>query len=179
MTLFHPFDVAKDRALRSEVLILPVLIAALALHSGTCPARSIADPNLAPIGPADLQAYAVLSSPITCHGGLARVNVSATGGTAPYSNTGMTLHKAGTHTFTITDALRRTASVSITIPEPDPFFATSSIVSMETSCGAGDAVVKVVATGGTEAKKTVAVTFRPTGLRTLAAELNKRQMGAA
>lgn len=99
--------------------------------------------------PAVLSVSASISTPIACHGGLGYVNISASGGTAPYTGTGMTLRTAGTYTFNVTDAVDCPASTSLTITEPPVLFASVSVVSVESSCGASDAVVNVDATGGT------------------------------
>lgn len=99
--------------------------------------------------PTVLAASAVISTGIACHGGLATVNVSGSGGTTPYTGTGTALRTAGTHAFNVTDANDCPASTSLTIAEPDVLFASASTVTLETSCGASDAVVDVNATGGT------------------------------
>ena len=99
--------------------------------------------------PSALTASATVSTPIACHGGLANVNVSASGGTAPYNGTGTTLRTAGMHAWTVTDANGCPASTSLTVAEPAVLLASASVSSLETSCGASDAVVNVSATGGT------------------------------
>lgn len=50
-----------------------------------------------------------------CAGGLAVVEVSASGGQAPYTGVGTFSLPAGTHNFTVTDALGCTSNTSITI----------------------------------------------------------------
>ena len=45
------------------------------------------------------------------------LTVSATGGTPPYTGVG-TVKPAGTHTFTVTDSLGVTGSITITQPAP-------------------------------------------------------------
>ena len=47
------------------------------------------------------------------------VTVSATGGTPPYSGTGLNTVSAGTHTYTVTDANGCTSDVTITVDQPD------------------------------------------------------------
>ncbi len=54
-------------------------------------------------------------APITVFGGTTTVNVSATGGTAPYTGTGAFVRADGTFTFTVTDANGCTGSSTITI----------------------------------------------------------------
>src|SRR5260221_579842 len=41
---------------------------------------------------------------ISCHGGSASVTISAVGGTAPYTGTGVFPQSVGSHTYTVTDA---------------------------------------------------------------------------
>ena len=58
---------------------------------------------------------------ISTYGGSTTVNVTATGGSAPYSFTGPTTDvKAGTYTYTVKDAYGCTDSKTITITEPAP-----------------------------------------------------------
>ncbi len=54
-------------------------------------------------------------APITVFGGSTTVNVSATGGTAPYTGTGAFVRADGTFTFTVTDANGCSGSSTITI----------------------------------------------------------------
>ncbi len=105
--------------------------------------------NMTITQPAALSATATVTTPIACHGGLATLNVTGSGGTIPYSGTGTTLRTAGTHTFSITDANGCPASTQLTLTQPAILFASASTVSLETSCAAGDAVAQVSATGGT------------------------------
>jgi hypothetical protein len=55
---------------------------------------------------------------ILCYGGTTTVNVSAKGGTAPYTGTGSFTVTAGCYRYTITDANGCTASASVTITQP-------------------------------------------------------------
>ncbi len=54
-------------------------------------------------------------APITVFGGTTTVNVTATGGTAPYTGTGAFVRADGTFTFIVTDANGCTGSTSVTI----------------------------------------------------------------
>jgi large repetitive protein len=54
-------------------------------------------------------------APITVFGGTTTVNVTATGGTAPYTGTGAFVRADGTFTFTVTDANGCTGTTSVTI----------------------------------------------------------------
>lgn len=83
---------------------------------------------------------------ISCFGGDATVTVKAEGGTAPHSGTGTFPAKAGTHSYTVTDANGCTATTSITITEPP--LLTASSTATEISCFGGEAFVTVSATGG-------------------------------
>ncbi|MDD2634648.1 MAG: hypothetical protein PHW82_04035, partial [Bacteroidales bacterium] len=96
--------------------------------------------------PTVLTASAVFT-PISCNGGTSDVTVSATGGTAPYTGTGVFTTTVGTHTYTVTDANGCTDDVSVTITEPTTL--TSSITAqVEQNClTPGSATVE--ANGGT------------------------------
>ncbi|MES2703897.1 MAG: gliding motility-associated C-terminal domain-containing protein [Bacteroidota bacterium] len=91
-------------------------------------------------------AIAVTAGTIACNGGTTTVNISATGGTAPYTGTGTFTVTAGTYTYTITDANGCTAGTSVTVNEPAPLLAASSAAT--TSCS-GAGTVSVTASGGT------------------------------
>lgn len=84
---------------------------------------------------------------ITIYGGTTWVNLSVTGGTAPYTGV---LHytnvPAGTHTYFIKDARGCTDSVSVTINQPLPLRAFASVVNVK--CFGGTGTVTVTATGG-------------------------------
>ena len=54
-------------------------------------------------------------APITTFGGTTTVNVTATGGTAPYTGTGAFVRGDGTFTFTVTDANSCTKTTTVTI----------------------------------------------------------------
>jgi len=63
----------------------------------------------------------VSAGSITAVGGTTSVTVTATGGRAPYTVTGPTSNvKAGTYTYTVTDAAGCTAGRTLTITEPAP-----------------------------------------------------------
>jgi subtilisin-like proprotein convertase family protein len=59
------------------------------------------------------------ASTIDCIGGTTDVTVSATGGTAPYTGTGLFNELAGTYTYTVTDANGCSATTTITVIELD------------------------------------------------------------
>ena len=63
----------------------------------------------------------VLSSsadPILCNGGTTDVLISATGGAAPYTGTGLFTVTAGTYTYVVTDSKGCSESVTLTIDQP-------------------------------------------------------------
>jgi uncharacterized membrane protein YedE/YeeE len=84
---------------------------------------------------------------ILCNGGTADVTVSATGGTAPYTGTGVFNVGAGTYTYTVTDANGCTATTVNYIQSQQQLTAFisvhQSIVTEELQ------TVTVSATGGT------------------------------
>ncbi len=86
---------------------------------------------------------------ILCNGGSSTVNVSATGGTAPYTGTGAFTRTAGTYTFTVTDARGCTASTTITITQPTAI--TASAAAGTINCFGGTTTLTVTASGGTGA----------------------------
>jgi hypothetical protein len=86
---------------------------------------------------------------VLCNGGTTTVTVSATGGTAAYTNTGDYTVSAGTHEYTVTDANGCTDVVSISISEPTELVASAS--GSDVLCFGGTTVVTVSATGGTAA----------------------------
>ena len=86
---------------------------------------------------------------VSCNGGSnGSVNVSATGGTTPYSGDGAyTNLSAGNYSYTVTDANGCTASTSATITEPTVL--TSASTSGSIACNGGTTTVSVSAAGGT------------------------------
>ncbi|MBK6838089.1 MAG: SprB repeat-containing protein [Bacteroidetes bacterium] len=101
--------------------------------------------------PTVLLASCTFVSDVTCNGGAdGSASVSASGGTAPYSGTGLiTGLSAGTQTLTVTDANGCTATCSVTISEPAALVATCSIVSHVSCNGGTDGAADVTASGGT------------------------------
>src|SRR5690348_6820567 len=87
------------------------------------------------------------ATPILCNGGDSTVTVSAVGGTAPYTGTGQFTKKAGSYTFTVTDANGCTASTTVTINQPA--LLTISSTATPILCNGGDSTVTVSAAGGT------------------------------
>ncbi|CAN1512731.1 CHU_C Type IX secretion signal domain containing protein [Flavobacteriaceae bacterium] len=97
--------------------------------------------------PTLLVANAVVLNPIKCHGGMATISVTGSGGVSPYVGTGTFQALAGIHTYSIRDANNCIQTFTITITEPTLLVATASITS-PILCYGGTAVVSVSAIGG-------------------------------
>lgn len=65
-----------------------------------------------------VNASSAITTPISCSSGQATITVSATGGTPPYVGVGTFNAGAGTHTYTVTDALGCAKSTTITVSQP-------------------------------------------------------------
>ncbi len=88
------------------------------------------------IEPAALVA-SITADSILCNGDSVNITVTATGGMAPYSGTGVFNQGAGIYNYTITDANGCTATASITLTEP-------TLMAVFTSCPA------ILCNGGTQ-----------------------------
>ena len=76
-----------------------------------------------------LSASASITAPILCNGQTATVDVTATGGTGPYTGTGSFANvAAGNVTYTVTDANGCTASTTITVTEPSQLTASINLL---------------------------------------------------
>lgn len=86
---------------------------------------------------------------IPCSGGSAVINVSATGGTAPYTGTG-TFNPAtpGSYNYTVTDAHNCTANASALVSADNGFSAAGTITNINCH-GVCNGAVAVTVTGGT------------------------------
>lgn len=84
---------------------------------------------------------------IACYGGTTTIEVSATGGTPPYSGTGTFTVGAGTYTYTVTDVNGITYNNTITITQPT--FINVSVSSGTITSAGGYTSISVNATGGT------------------------------
>ncbi|MFM7595672.1 MAG: gliding motility-associated C-terminal domain-containing protein [Flavobacteriales bacterium] len=98
--------------------------------------------------PTVLQVSSSLSTPVFCFGGTATVNVSASGGTAPYTGTGSFQQGAGTITYYVTDANGCLNSTTITVNQPNQLIASAS-QSSNVLCFGGNATVAISSIGGT------------------------------
>lgn len=99
--------------------------------------------------PSPIVVSAVVTSPITCAGGFATINVSATGGTSPYTNTGSVNVVAGSHTFTVIDANGCSKTLSNFFVTQPSSLSANAILTTPIACNGGTGVVTVSATGGT------------------------------
>ena len=96
-----------------------------------------------------LNVTASITSPILCNGQTATVDVTATGGTGPYTGTGSFSNvAAGNVTYTVTDANNCSTSTTITVNEPTQLNASINVLN-PIECNGGSAVIEVVASGGT------------------------------
>ncbi|MCX6258905.1 MAG: T9SS type A sorting domain-containing protein [Bacteroidia bacterium] len=99
------------------------------------------------VGEPDALVVTLSATPILCNGGTSDVTVNATGGTAPYYNTGIFTEFAGSHPYTVIDSHGCQTSTSINFGEPDALVATSTATDI--LCNGGTSDVTVDATGGT------------------------------
>ncbi|MBI1840676.1 MAG: putative Ig domain-containing protein, partial [Verrucomicrobia bacterium] len=90
-----------------------------------------------------------IATPISCNGGDSSVTVSASGGTGPYTGTGTFNRKAGTYTFTVTDANGCTGMASVTITEPSAI--SLALTKTDATCAGNDGAVTATFSGGTGA----------------------------
>ena len=98
--------------------------------------------------PAQLTSNSVITTPITCNGGVGVVSVSANGGTAPYMGAGASAATGGINNFTITDNNGCITTTSIIVPQPLPLVATA-INTTSIACNGGLADLTISASGGT------------------------------
>lgn len=91
---------------------------------------------------------AVVTSQVACYGGTGTVDVTATGGTPPYTGTGTHQLGTGTHILTVTDANGCATSTSVTVTGPTQQLSIS-VNAAQVLCNTSSALVTVSATGGT------------------------------
>lgn len=99
--------------------------------------------------PSPIVVSAVVTNPITCTGGTATINVSATGGTPPYTNTGSVNVVAGSHTFTVIDANGCNKTLSNFFVTQPSSLSANAVLTTPIACNGGTGIVTVSATGGT------------------------------
>ena len=96
--------------------------------------------------PAVLLANSV-ASPILCFGASSTVNVTASGGTSPYTGIGSFFVGAGAYSYTVTDANGCTAQTGGSITQPTALIATATPGVI--LCNGGQTSITISATGGT------------------------------
>jgi hypothetical protein len=90
----------------------------------------------------------VTAGTITTFGGRTSVNVTATGGTAPYTGTGIINNvPAGTYSYSVTDANGCIDTTAVTILQP-PSLLTATASSANIGCFDGSTSINVTASGG-------------------------------
>lgn len=87
------------------------------------------------------------ATPIPCAGGSSTIQLSATGGTAPYTGTGNQVVQAGSYTYIVTDDAGCADTLAVTVTEPTAVAATYTTGTIV--CYQGTTAVQVSATGGT------------------------------
>jgi hypothetical protein len=80
--------------------------------------------------PAPLSATSSATA-ILCNGNTSNVSVNATGGTAPYTGTGIFIETAGTFNYTVTDNNGCSTQTTIQINEPTPIVLSTSVDNIE------------------------------------------------
>src|SRR5439155_686304 len=104
--------------------------------------------------PSALLASCSVVSNVSCNGGSdGSANVSASGGTPPYSGDGLKSGlSAGTYSYTVTDAHGCSSTCTVTISEPTALVATCSVASNVSCHGGSDGSANVSASGGISAE---------------------------
>lgn len=87
-----------------------------------------------------------ITNTILCNGGTAQITIGGTGGTPPYSGTGIYFQPAGTTTYTITDNAGATHDTTIVLTQPTPIAASVGFTVIGTN--GGTSTVTVTASGG-------------------------------
>ncbi len=85
---------------------------------------------------------------IACYGGSTGITVSGSGGVEPYTGTGVFSVQAGSYTYTVSDAIGCSTTVSISVGQPDSL--TVSAIKTNVLCNGGNTgTITVTASGGT------------------------------
>jgi hypothetical protein len=98
--------------------------------------------------PDQLIVTATKTNTILCFGDTANILISASGGVAPYSGTGIFSVTAGVFNYTVTDFNGSSVSQTFTIVQPQQLQVTATAGTI--SCFGGNSAINVSATGGTE-----------------------------
>jgi hypothetical protein len=96
---------------------------------------------------APVTATAVVGAAILCNGGTTTVTVTATGGVAPYTGTGVFTRGAGAYRYVVKDANNDSSVVTGTITQPTLLVPTATVTPLP--CTGNTTTVTVAATGGT------------------------------
>jgi hypothetical protein len=96
--------------------------------------------------PVPLTATAVAGT-ISCNGGSTSVTVTATGGLAPYTGTGVFTVNAGTFNYIVKDANNVSVTATVTVAQPTAIVETLSAGTISSS--GGSTTITATATGGT------------------------------
>lgn len=88
-----------------------------------------------------------IADPIICGGSATTVQITATGGTLPYTGTGSFTAGAGNHTYIVADAAGCADTLDLTLTEPVPFIGgyTATVI----ACAGGTSTIQLSGTGGT------------------------------
>ncbi|MDD3687739.1 MAG: gliding motility-associated C-terminal domain-containing protein, partial [Bacteroidales bacterium] len=89
----------------------------------------------------------VTATPISCFGETSTITVSASGGTPPYSGTGIFNEVAGTYTYTVSDAAGSSDSETITLAQPSEIFISETILE-DTVCFGEFGTATISVSGG-------------------------------
>lgn len=84
---------------------------------------------------------------IRCNGGTATITIDATGGTPPYTGTGVTTHTVGSYTYPVGDAASGHDTIRIVVTQPTALSATNTPGTI--TLYGGSASVTINASGGT------------------------------
>jgi len=99
-----------------------------------------------------LVASTTISASVLCNNTNGTITVSATGGTTPYTGTGVNSEPSGTYTFTVTDNNGCTSSVSQSITQPTAVTYTATLTNNSTCTSTHIGSIAITATGGTGTK---------------------------
>src|SRR6185369_15263672 len=100
--------------------------------------------------PTQLVATCSLVSNVSCFGGNdGSASVSASGGTPPYSGTGLQSGlTAGSYEYLVVDAHGCSSTCAVTITEPTQLFASCAVISNVSCFGGNGGSIYVTASGG-------------------------------
>jgi hypothetical protein len=91
--------------------------------------------------------YNVLN-PILCHSDSAIIEIVGSSGFPPYTNTGVFMFAAGTHTVLVTDSLQTTDTLIFTITQPSPVSINAVLISALPLCQQDSVSIQIEKFGG-------------------------------